>query len=155
MGGTLLNVQLDIGMSPLGVSPVSDPGACRCPLRNAREQPISIFMGFGKEWRKREGIAMSARGPRRSLLEARPAARPRGSNSLAAPPPSRSRATPRAPAVRAAYFFSASFRRRFPAFFFLCLRRRISRFRSVVIFCSVGFPREYRAELITKAREER
>src|SRR4030065_416424 len=59
MGGTLLNVQLDIGMSPLGVSPVSDPGACRCPLRNAREQPINIFMGFGREWRKREGIEPS------------------------------------------------------------------------------------------------
>src|SRR3990172_4893038 len=61
----------------------------------------------------------------------------------------------RAPAVRAAYFFSASFRRRFPAFFFLCLRRRISRFRSVVIFFSVAFPREDRADIITKTREER
>ena len=93
MGGTLLNVQLDIGMSPLGVSPVNDPGACRCPLRNTQEQPINILMEFGKEWRKREGIAMSARGPRRSLLEARLVALPRVSNSLAAHPPARRRAT--------------------------------------------------------------
>ena len=72
---------------------MSDPGACRCPLRNTQEQPINILMEFGKEWRKREGIAMSARGPRRSLLEARLVALPRGSNSLAAHPPARRRAT--------------------------------------------------------------
>jgi hypothetical protein len=147
---------------------------------------------WGKDWRKREGITMLARGPRPSLLEARLAKLPRAKcprplfllfvgaslgsipfdfrwekewrkregieptgdiaaslpdlksgGATSAPSasfrmvPPRSHAqgnrSPRARAAENAYFFSASFRRRFLALSFLFLRRRISRFRSVVM----------------------
>jgi hypothetical protein len=47
--------------------------------------------------------------------------------------------SPRAHAEGGAYFFSVSFCRRFLAFSFLFLRRRISRFRSVVISAPLHF----------------
>lgn len=50
-------------------------------------------MVVANTWRKREGITMSARGPRRSLFEVRLVALPRVTNFPAALPPARRRAT--------------------------------------------------------------
>ncbi len=98
--------------------------------------------GMSPIWRKREGIE-----PTGDIAASRPDLKSGGATSAPSasvrmvPPRSQTpgNLSPRAHAEEGAYFFSVSFCRRFLAFSFLFLRRRISRFRSVVISAPLHF----------------
>ena len=79
-----------------------------------------------KTWRKREGIE-----PPEDIAASRPDLKSGRATSAPSASVSASRLTP--DRGRAYLLFGASFARNFLDFFFFCRRRRISRFRSVVI----------------------
>jgi len=83
-------------------------------------------MRLGKGWRKREGIE-----PPGDIAASRPDLKSGGATSAPSASVSAFRLAP--DRGRDYLLFGASFARNFLDFFFFCRRRRISRFRSVVI----------------------